>query len=82
LKRALPRSFLMFIALWSAVACSQAKGDPCQVKSDCEDGLICCPALQTARGTCIEDDVCPAVEEPEPEEPDESTDDAGEQGDE
>jgi len=76
LKRALPRTFLMFIALWSAAACSQSEGEPCQVKSDCDDGLICCPALQTPRGTCITDSVCPAAEEPDVED-----DDAGEEAD-
>ena len=74
MKRALTHSFLMFIALWSAAACSQGEGDPCQVTSDCSDGLICCPALQTPRGKCINEPRCPTNPVP----PD-SNDDAGEE---
>ncbi|HKP58167.1 MAG TPA: hypothetical protein VJV78_15650 [Polyangiales bacterium] len=73
MKRALLRSFLMCFALF-AVACSQNEGEPCQVSSDCDDGLICCPARDTPRGTCITDKSCPATEVPS--RPDEE-DDAG-----
>lgn len=74
--RALSRSILMFLALWTAAACKQSEGDPCQVDSDCDDGLICCPALQTPRGQCLSDPRCPAVEET-PSDAGGTTDDSG-----
>lgn len=57
MKRVTP-SFLMLAALCLA-ACSQSRGDPCQVNSDCSSGLLCCPAPVNARGVCIQADVCP-----------------------
>lgn len=50
--------FLMLAAL-SLAACSQNRGDPCQVNSDCGSGLLCCPAAETPRGVCIQAEVCP-----------------------
>lgn len=60
LKRVRTPSFLLLSALLLA-ACSQSKGDPCQVTSDCGSGsgLLCCPAADTPRGVCIEATSCP-----------------------
>jgi hypothetical protein len=44
------------LAALSLAACSQSKGDPCQVTSDCSSGLLCC-AGDTPRGMCA--DTCP-----------------------
>ena len=33
-------------------ACSQGKNEPCQLQSDCEDGLLCIIADGVARGRC------------------------------
>jgi hypothetical protein len=73
--------FLMLAAL-SLAACSQSEGDPCQVTNDCASGLLCCPAAETPRGVCIEQDTCPtAVIDASTSEPDASddSDDAGSQ---
>jgi hypothetical protein len=47
------------LAALSLAACSQSRGDPCQVTSDCGSGLLCCPAEETPRGVCIQADTCP-----------------------
>jgi hypothetical protein len=41
------------LAALSLAACSQSKGDPCQVSSDCGSGLLCC-AGDTPRGVCAD----------------------------
>jgi hypothetical protein len=50
--------FLVLAAL-SLAACSQGKDEPCQVKSDCSSGLLCCPAPEFPRGLCVAADTCP-----------------------
>jgi hypothetical protein len=47
------------LAALSLAACSQSRGDPCQVKADCASGLVCCPAAIEARGLCVMADACP-----------------------
>jgi hypothetical protein len=72
-------SFLMLAAL-SLAACSQSKGDPCQVNGDCSSGLLCC-AGDSPRGVCTQGPACPgAVRDASTSEPDASSDgeDAGE----
>jgi hypothetical protein len=58
LKRVLTPLFLLLAAL-SLAACSQNRGDPCQVTSDCGSGLLCCPAADTPRGVCLQATACP-----------------------
>ncbi|MCS6797419.1 MAG: hypothetical protein NZ898_02620 [Myxococcota bacterium] len=38
----------------TAMACTGAEGDSCELQSDCSDGLVCCKAsvALTARGVC------------------------------
>jgi hypothetical protein len=38
--------------------CSQGKGEACQIKRDCEDGLMCCISGGQVRGTCQLSDEC------------------------
>jgi hypothetical protein len=33
-------------------ACKRSEGESCQVKTDCEDALVCCIASTAARGYC------------------------------
>ena len=57
MKRLSIRTFLL-AALVSAAACSQGKGDPCQIPSDCESPYTCCPGLASDRGVCKERSDC------------------------
>ena len=47
-------TFSTFLML-SLVACDGGSGDPCQVETDCDDGLLCCGAARfgnPTRGVC------------------------------
>jgi hypothetical protein len=39
-------------------ACDQGEGETCQIKSDCEGGLVCCISPNTARGSCLAVEEC------------------------
>lgn len=58
LKRVHMHWFGFVAALW-LTSCSQGEGEPCQVTSDCESGLLCCPSEDTPRAVCIAADSCP-----------------------
>ena len=63
------------LAALSLAACSQSRGDPCQVTSDCGSGLVCCSAEDTPRGMCMQGDTCPESVAVDAGRPDDNSDD-------
>jgi len=49
------RIALLGACCWLLAACSQGKGESCQVARDCDDGLIC-KQDDGSRGQCIDPD--------------------------
>ena len=60
-------------------ACAEGSGEPCQIDSDCSDGLICLRAHGEDRGTCMDPKaiVPDAGKTPDAAEPGLPEDDAG-----
>lgn len=54
---------ILFIGCFGFMACGSGGGDPCQVKSDCKSGLMCCKTAGSGiatrgvcRASCLEPD--------------------------